>query len=225
MYTKATEPFAGWAVPGTEAFRFWVSLWPTAPIFGETWIFAEMARDVTKASTESVDNAIDAATAVASETLRDAEAAIEAPVVALEAIAEETLDLQSVNITEEDTAEPVELIEVEAPVANVVEFAAPKAVEPEMIAETVAAEAVETPAVTAPANLFAAAPAAADDLKQIKGIGPSLERQLNGLGIYTLEQLSGYSEAELTWIDDNLNSFKGRCFRDDWVGQAKALLG
>ena len=86
--------------------------------------------------------------------------------------------------------------------------------------------AVDKPAGTdeKPKGLLAKAPKDADDLKLIKGVGPGLEKQLNDLGIYRFRQLAKFKDADLTWIDDNLNSFKGRCFRDDWVGQAKALL-
>ncbi len=59
----------------------------------------------------------------------------------------------------------------------------------------------------------------------IKGIGPSLEGKLNALGIYKFEQIADFTEENLTWIDDHLVTFKGRCFRDDWVGQAKGLMG
>jgi NADH-quinone oxidoreductase subunit E len=82
---------------------------------------------------------------------------------------------------------------------------------------------LDEPAV--PASLLVEAPRDADDLTVIKGIGPGLARQLNGLGVYKLAQLAEFSEEDLTWIDANLSSFKGRCFRDDWIGQAKALLG
>lgn len=64
----------------------------------------------------------------------------------------------------------------------------------------------------------------ADDLKKIKGIGPKLEEMLNGLGIYHFDQIAGFSDAELAWIDDNLQGFKGRATRDDWVSQARALV-
>ncbi|MGR3570945.1 NADH-quinone oxidoreductase subunit E [Brevirhabdus sp.] len=63
----------------------------------------------------------------------------------------------------------------------------------------------------------------ADDLKQIRGIGPKLERQLNALGFYHLDQIAALSEEELIWLDDNLEGFRGRAGRDDWVGQAGAL--
>jgi NADH-quinone oxidoreductase subunit E len=69
------------------------------------------------------------------------------------------------------------------------------------------------------------APRDADDLTAIRGIGPGLARQLNGLGVYKFSQLAAFSEEDLAWVDANLSSFKGRCFRDDWTGQAKVLLG
>ncbi len=77
----------------------------------------------------------------------------------------------------------------------------------------------------APALLYASAPASADDLKQIRGIGPKLERELNGMGLYTFAQMASLTETNLEWIDANLTAFKGRSVRDDWVGQASALLG
>ncbi len=65
-------------------------------------------------------------------------------------------------------------------------------------------------------------PAKPDDLKLISGVGPVLEKKLNGLGIYTFAQVAKWKKAERSWMDDHLN-FKGRIERDDWVGQAKAL--
>lgn len=64
----------------------------------------------------------------------------------------------------------------------------------------------------------------ADDLKQIKGVGPKLEKTLNQLGIYTFKQVSKMGKKEYALLDDLLTSFKGRAERDDWAGQAKALL-
>ena len=47
---------------------------------------------------------------------------------------------------------------------------------------------------------------------------------LNNLGVYTFEQLASFDEAQLEWLDGNLSTVKGRSIRDDWSGQAKALL-
>ncbi|MFZ1815290.1 MAG: dipeptide ABC transporter ATP-binding protein [Rhizobiaceae bacterium] len=65
-------------------------------------------------------------------------------------------------------------------------------------------------------------PARPDDLKLIAGVGPKLEKVLNGLGIYTFAQVAAWKKAERDWVDDYLK-FKGRIERDDWVKQAKAL--
>ena len=64
----------------------------------------------------------------------------------------------------------------------------------------------------------------ADDLKQIKGVGPKLETALNGLGIVHYDQVADWSAAEAAWVDDRL-SFKGRIARGGWIDQAKALAG
>ena len=64
----------------------------------------------------------------------------------------------------------------------------------------------------------------ADDLKQIKGVGPKLESTLNELGIFHYDQVAGWSAAEAAWVDDRL-SFKGRVARPRWLEQASARAG
>ncbi|MCH2164651.1 MAG: NADH-quinone oxidoreductase subunit NuoE [Marinovum sp.] len=63
----------------------------------------------------------------------------------------------------------------------------------------------------------------ADDLKQIKGIGPKLETLCNSLGFYHFDQIAAWTEQEAAWVDQNLTGFKGRVTRDGWVSQAKTL--
>jgi small subunit ribosomal protein S2 len=63
-----------------------------------------------------------------------------------------------------------------------------------------------------------------DDLKKIQGVGPTIEEKLNDLGVTKLAQIANLSEEDIERIDEALN-FKGRITRDDWVGQAKSLLG
>ncbi|WP_246035885.1 endonuclease [Aliishimia ponticola] len=63
----------------------------------------------------------------------------------------------------------------------------------------------------------------ADDLKQIKGIGPKLEQLCNSLGFYHFDQIASWSADEVAWVDANLLGFKGRVSRDKWVEQAKVL--
>ena len=74
-----------------------------------------------------------------------------------------------------------------------------------------------------PETLDAPRDGGADDLKMIKGVGPKLEKLLHKLGFFHFDQIAGWSAAELAWVDDNLEGFKGRATRDDWVGQAKVL--
>ncbi|TVR44018.1 MAG: NADH-quinone oxidoreductase subunit E [Rhodobacteraceae bacterium] len=65
----------------------------------------------------------------------------------------------------------------------------------------------------------------ADDLKKIKGVGPKLEKLLNALGVHHYWQIASWGDEEVAWVDDNLEGFRGRVSRDDWVTQAKALAG
>ena len=62
-----------------------------------------------------------------------------------------------------------------------------------------------------------------DDLKQIKGIGPALEKRLNKQGIYRVEQLAVLKKNDIEKIDTELN-FKGRIDRDNWVEQAQEFI-
>lgn len=76
---------------------------------------------------------------------------------------------------------------------------------------------------TRPAALEAARETGADDLKLIKGVGPKLEQLLNSLGFYHFDQVAEWTADEVAWVDANLEGFKGRVTRDDWVAQAKVL--
>ncbi|MEL6236785.1 MAG: endonuclease [Pseudomonadota bacterium] len=62
-----------------------------------------------------------------------------------------------------------------------------------------------------------------DDLKRIKGVGPKLEALLHTLGFYHFDQVAGWTAEEVAWVDENLEGFKGRVSRDEWVTQAKLL--
>lgn len=159
-----------WIKPGEDAFRYWISFFPTAPLFGVEWRFSPFA--------------------------------------------EEPIEAGSVKIVPEQASEPVPVSadpepSVEVPTVEAAAFSiVPDAeAEPEGDADPVATSP-ETP----------------DDLKLIKGIGPGLEKQLNELGIYTFAQISTMDNEKLAWLDENLTTVKGRYLRDDWVGQASALM-
>ncbi|MEQ8899985.1 MAG: NADH:ubiquinone oxidoreductase [Roseovarius sp.] len=76
---------------------------------------------------------------------------------------------------------------------------------------------------TRPEALSAPKGGQADDLKQIKGVGPKLEKLCNELGFYHFDQIAGWSADEVAWVDANIKGFKGRVSRDNWVEQAKVL--
>jgi NADH-quinone oxidoreductase subunit E len=86
-----------------------------------------------------------------------------------------------------------------------------------------AAQAGKAETVGKPATLAAARDGASDDLKLIKGIGPKLERLLHGLGFFHFDQVAAWTDSELAWVDQNLEGFKGRASRDQWVEQARIL--
>lgn len=73
-----------------------------------------------------------------------------------------------------------------------------------------------------PKKLSAARGGKADNLQQISGIGPKLEKTLQGLGFFHFDQIAGWTKDEVAWVDDSL-SFKGRIDREQWVPQAKLL--
>ncbi len=94
-------------------------------------------------------------------------------------------------------------------------------------AGVVAAPAAAKPAATKAAPKKAAAPkaeagAGADDLKQLSGVGPALEKKLHDAGVTTFAQIAAWTEADVAVMDEKL-SFKGRIEREGWIAQAAEL--
>ncbi|MCL5778714.1 hypothetical protein M1105_17195 [Limibaculum sp. FT325] len=217
MFMKPAESIEAWTKPTKAAFDFWVSFWPVAPAFGVEWRFAEVMPRFTPRILETGMEPEEAPAEAAAP--KKAKAVRKAP----KPHAEPAVDI--VEAVEAAIA-PVDAL-VEAAIENVTGIV-------DAMSEAAAAQGVnavdalpseEAAPAAKPAGLLDAAPAKADDLKLIKGIGPALEAQLNGLGVYTFAQIAGFSDADLAWVDENLTAFKGRCFRDDWIGQARAHLG
>jgi predicted flap endonuclease-1-like 5' DNA nuclease/archaellum component FlaC len=63
-----------------------------------------------------------------------------------------------------------------------------------------------------------------DDLQQIKGIGPFIEKQLNELGIATYSQIAQLDENLIGHLTTAIQFFPGRIQKDQWVEQAKELV-
>ncbi|MBF17982.1 MAG: hypothetical protein CME88_06355 [Hirschia sp.] len=73
-----------------------------------------------------------------------------------------------------------------------------------------------------PATLKAAFGGKADDLREIAGVGPKLEKLLHELGIFHFAQIASWTEKEIDWVDERL-TFKGRIRRENWIDQCKLL--
>ncbi|CCH02499.1 hypothetical protein FAES_4500 [Fibrella aestuarina BUZ 2] len=65
-----------------------------------------------------------------------------------------------------------------------------------------------------------ASAADADDLKDIVGVGPFLEKKLHAVGIYTFRQIANFTKDDVDKVNDIIEFFPGRIERDDWVGQS-----
>jgi NADH-quinone oxidoreductase subunit E len=81
---------------------------------------------------------------------------------------------------------------------------------------------VDTPKAKKSAPKNSAKSDSSDDLKQLKGVGPALEKKLHENGVTSFAQIAAWGPAEIEDMDDKL-SFKGRIERDGWVDQAKLL--
>ena len=98
------------------------------------------------------------------------------------------------------------------------------------VAEVVAAPAafVSSPSAEAkaegPLRMNAARAGKADDLKEIEGIGPAMEKLVNELGFYHFDQIAGWSDADVALVDAEMKGFKGRITRDRWVAQARIIV-
>jgi predicted flap endonuclease-1-like 5' DNA nuclease len=64
----------------------------------------------------------------------------------------------------------------------------------------------------------------ADELQEIEGIGPALEKLVNSLGFYHFDQIAAWSEADIATVDAEMKTFKGRIKRDKWVEQARIIV-
>ena len=65
---------------------------------------------------------------------------------------------------------------------------------------------------------------ATDDLTKLKGVGPKAAEAIVAAGITSFAQIAGWSDEDVAWADENIKGAKGKASRDDWRGQAKALI-
>jgi predicted flap endonuclease-1-like 5' DNA nuclease len=60
-----------------------------------------------------------------------------------------------------------------------------------------------------------------DDLKQIRGIGPVMERVLNRMGMFTFRQIAEWNERDVEHMASELHTFPDRIRHDNWIAGAK----
>ncbi|TMM54653.1 50S ribosomal protein L21 [Sulfitobacter sabulilitoris] len=101
-------------------------------------------------------------------------------------------------------------------------YAKNKGEQAEMAKRVSEGEAKEKSAKPAKAKAAPKAAAGADDLKQLSGVGPALEKKLLAEGITTFAQIAAWTDADVADMDEKL-SFKGRIEREGWIAQAKEL--
>jgi predicted flap endonuclease-1-like 5' DNA nuclease len=116
--------------------------------------------------------------------------------------------------------------EAAAPAAEAPRPEARSAPKPEAVVAPAAVGVAPAAAAGAvrPAGLAEPRGGAPDDLKLIKGVGPKLEGMLHRMGYYHFHQIAAWTPAEVAWVDEHLEGFKGRVTRDHWVDQARALM-
>ena len=85
--------------------------------------------------------------------------------------------------------------------------------------------ALDPSASARPTTLAKARDGGPDKLTKIKGIGPKLQELLFSLGFFHFDQIASWDKSQVAWVDENLDGFKGRASRDDWVAQAFRLSG
>ena len=84
---------------------------------------------------------------------------------------------------------------------------------------TGSAESAATPTTGRPAGK--ARSQQKDDLKQIHGIGPVMERVLNRMGMFTFRQIAEWNERDVEQMASELNTYPERIRHDNWIAGAK----
>ncbi len=193
---------------------------------------AEKAQAATSVAADAAKTAVGKVEEAASSAAgKGADAAAEAKDSAVDAVSDAADDAKEVTATAKDKVKSGNLLDGEEELANRKgdwSYTKPGSEAPK-------AEAKATPDYdgdgvheganegTRPEALSAPKDGKADNLKEIKGVGPKLETMLNEMGFYHFDQIANWGADEVAWVDANLKGFKGRVSRDNWVEQAKIL--
>jgi predicted flap endonuclease-1-like 5' DNA nuclease len=124
-----------------------------------------------------------------------------------------------------ETAAPLMAAPAVAPAAKPKAAAEPKPeAKPAAAAKPKPAAKPKAAKPAGPERLKAPRKGSADDLKEIEGIGPAMEKLVNELGFFHFDQIASWSDADVALVDAEMRTFKGRITRDKWVAQARIIV-
>ena len=63
-----------------------------------------------------------------------------------------------------------------------------------------------------------------ENLQEIRGIGPSIEKTLNHFNIFRFSQITTISDYEIDQIAKKIKGFQRQIYREDWIGQAEIII-
>ena len=90
-------------------------------------------------------------------------------------------------------------------------------------AKEVKSEKVAKTKKSAPVKEKKVTTSVSDDLKQLSGVGPALEKKLHAAGVTSFEQIAAWSAKDAEAINEQISS-KGRVEKEGWIDQAKEKL-
>ncbi|SPJ22226.1 50S ribosomal protein L21 [Palleronia abyssalis] len=67
-------------------------------------------------------------------------------------------------------------------------------------------DAAEGGATAKPGNLLTEPRGEADDLTQLNGVGPAMQKKMNAAGVYHFDQIAAWTEAEIDYMADQLGA-------------------
>jgi predicted flap endonuclease-1-like 5' DNA nuclease len=62
-----------------------------------------------------------------------------------------------------------------------------------------------------------------DDLTLIWGVGEKLAARMNRMGVWHFDQIASWTPEQAQWFEAEIEGFKGRIERDQWIAQCRKL--
>jgi large subunit ribosomal protein L21 len=133
---------------------------------------------------------------------------------------QEAIGSGSVNFEFTDNVKPKKPTDIKAKTEKTVKEPVKKEAKPAKTAKP----PTETKAKKqSPAKEKNVATSVSDDLKQLSGVGPALEKKLHAAGVKSFEQIAAWSAEDVEAINEKISS-KGRVEKEGWIDQAKEKL-